>query len=687
MSFALGGCIGPPPYPPIVPRADAVGGDAADTVGAGLDGTAQLGPPCQIAEDCPTPTVCRGPAECSTSGTCSYAALDDVTCDDGDLCTIDDLCKGGLCVATAKDCNELAGPCATSWCDRSDGACKAAVLPDDTVCDSDDQCTIGSVCAAAVCVGGVPKPCSDGNECTVDACEAGSGACLHTPVDEGAACSDSDACTAADGCHAGLCLGYAFDEFEVAWWTRLGGEGDQSVQKLVPAADGSLYIVGVSSGAWGVGPTPEPPLQRGSGSLDAVIARLSPSGAVVWERTIAGTKFDLPRDAAANASGRLFVSMSASPDANLGTDLSPVLPLHIGPEVTEVLAAFDDGGALAWARGLSGAAGYSAVAASADGGVRALIQQVGSADILDAAGKVAWPLGSVSEESTRVWLADYDMAGNCTRATKVLEFDGSIGLVIGQPQVVEDAAGAAYVLHPCLGAVQWGDASWFTVSKVQSPRGALLARINPAGVVEWGRILQFSGAFADASHASLRRYGDGLVLSAHGYGPVSLLHAATNVDAEDARTPGPAGVPAGLIVWLGSDATVVAQAFTEGVVERGMWVSEGKVTLALASASAVTADGAGRERVVGSTSTATLGSSGDELSLVSLGSDGAVVAVSRFTVGPSATAAAVGEDRVLSLRTSGLVQGSWWSVQLPEPVGADQFLLRLRPPAESPCAK
>jgi RHS repeat-associated protein len=50
-----------------------------------------------------------------------------------------------------------------------------------------------------------PPSCDDGNPCTSDACVAG--VCTHTPVPNGAACSDGNACTQTDSCQAGACSG------------------------------------------------------------------------------------------------------------------------------------------------------------------------------------------------------------------------------------------------------------------------------------------------------------------------------------------------------------------------------------------------------------------------------------------------------------------------------------------------
>lgn len=63
-------------------------------------------------------------------------------------------------------------------------------------CSDGDACTVdGFDSGTGQCVH-APISCEDGDACTTDACTAGTGACVHTPL----SCDDSDACTA-DSCH------------------------------------------------------------------------------------------------------------------------------------------------------------------------------------------------------------------------------------------------------------------------------------------------------------------------------------------------------------------------------------------------------------------------------------------------------------------------------------------------------
>ena len=69
-----------------------------------------------------------------------------------------------------------------------------------------DACTTADTCAAGLCVGGPPPNCDDANICTDDSCDPATG-CVN--ANNTASCDDGDACTTADTCAAGACVGGA----------------------------------------------------------------------------------------------------------------------------------------------------------------------------------------------------------------------------------------------------------------------------------------------------------------------------------------------------------------------------------------------------------------------------------------------------------------------------------------------
>lgn len=73
-------------------------------------------------------------------------------------------------------------------------------------CDDGDACTTADACSQGACVG-TPYSCNDGNACTNDSCD-GAGACTH--ANTSGACDDGEPCTSVDTCAGGVCAGTPF---------------------------------------------------------------------------------------------------------------------------------------------------------------------------------------------------------------------------------------------------------------------------------------------------------------------------------------------------------------------------------------------------------------------------------------------------------------------------------------------
>jgi slime mold repeat-containing protein len=74
-------------------------------------------------------------------------------------------------------------------------------------CDDGDACTVDSCDASSGACVHAPRVCDDQNSCTSDSCDPATG-CTFTPVPAETACDDGNACTAGDACDAdGHCGG------------------------------------------------------------------------------------------------------------------------------------------------------------------------------------------------------------------------------------------------------------------------------------------------------------------------------------------------------------------------------------------------------------------------------------------------------------------------------------------------
>jgi uncharacterized repeat protein (TIGR01451 family) len=134
--------------------------------------------------------------KCGCVPDCKADGADGLACDDGDPCTVNDICKGGGCVATAKNACDDGLVCTDDGCDPKVGCIhKLNSAP----CEDGNACTGGDQCKAGACEPGSLTKCDDGSACTTDACDSGKG-CIFT-----SACDDGDGCTS-DFCgKGGIC--------------------------------------------------------------------------------------------------------------------------------------------------------------------------------------------------------------------------------------------------------------------------------------------------------------------------------------------------------------------------------------------------------------------------------------------------------------------------------------------------
>ena len=217
----IGGCL----HTPVADGTSCADGDACTTDDTCQSGTCTGGAPpacddglfCNGAEGCDPGTGCTaGTApECDDGVGCTVDACDE----NADACghaTDDAACDNGLFCDGTETCDDAAGCQAGAAPDCSDGiectldACSEA---DDTCSHdaNDDRCSDGDVCngaetcdAAAGCQAGTAPDCDDGTVCTTDTCDAAAG-CSNDPVANGSACADGDACNGAETCQAGIC--------------------------------------------------------------------------------------------------------------------------------------------------------------------------------------------------------------------------------------------------------------------------------------------------------------------------------------------------------------------------------------------------------------------------------------------------------------------------------------------------
>ena len=99
-----------------------------------------------------------------------------------------------------------------------------------------------------------------------------------------------------------------------AWAYTFGGTGEDLVNRVAVAPDGSVYVVGYFSGTI----DPGPGLLSSSGAADGVVIKLSPSGVPQWARAFGGPQDDQISGLAVAPSGVVFLSMDVTGPATIG---------------------------------------------------------------------------------------------------------------------------------------------------------------------------------------------------------------------------------------------------------------------------------------------------------------------------------------------------------------------------------
>ncbi|MCA9516309.1 MAG: hypothetical protein KC635_15310, partial [Myxococcales bacterium] len=180
------------------------GGGCDDADPCTVDTTCHEGACEGAAASCDDQNECTDDA-CVPGVGCTNTPADGATCSDGNDCTLGDTCLGGACQAGTDNTCDDGNPCTTDGC-GADGSCVYEPVDDGTTCDDEDACTgFGSApdaCVAGVCTGGGDVACSDGEDCTTDACDPDVG-CVFTPREGD--CEDGSLCTVGDTCGSGLC--------------------------------------------------------------------------------------------------------------------------------------------------------------------------------------------------------------------------------------------------------------------------------------------------------------------------------------------------------------------------------------------------------------------------------------------------------------------------------------------------
>ncbi|GEM_PF-959241 len=160
---------------------------------------------------CPPKDQCHVEGVCQPeTGLCQDVKADEMTaCDDGDACTLADACVDGVCTVQATvECLALDQCHVVGLCDSATGICSDPPAADETACNDENACTQLDWCQSGACVGTDPVVCVAMDQChVVGVCDPETGVCSDPMQEDGYGCDDGDACTQSDGCLEGVCTG------------------------------------------------------------------------------------------------------------------------------------------------------------------------------------------------------------------------------------------------------------------------------------------------------------------------------------------------------------------------------------------------------------------------------------------------------------------------------------------------
>jgi hypothetical protein len=308
----------------------------------------------------------------------------------------------------------------------------------------------------------------------------------------------------------------------LTWNTFLGGAGTDEAFGLALDTMGNVYVGGYSTAPWGA------PLQPFAGSVDAFVAKLDPSGNLIWNTFLGGSGVDEIYGLAADATGNIFVTgYSTAPWG------SPVLAF--GGGTATLVAKLDSTGTLIWNTFLGG--GFA----------------IGKAVALDAIGNVyltghsgeTWgsPIRAFIGGPYDAFAAKLDLNGNLIWNT----FLGGGGADYGNA-VAADSSGNVMV---------GGNSETGWDSPLQPYAGgiaAFIAKLDSSGTLTWNTFLGGGGndsveALALDSAGNIYVSGN----SASTWGSPVNPHTSFGEDALAAKLD-----PSGTLIWntfVGGSAT------------------------------------------------------------------------------------------------------------------------------------
>ena len=196
---------------------------------------------------------------------------------------------------------------------------------------------------------------------------------------------------------------------------RIGGGGTDVGTAVARDPSGALYLIGYFAGTADFDPGPGTVSLAPAGNIDAFVAKLDPSGALVWARRLGGSLADQGIGVAADASG---VYVTGTFEGAVDLDPGPGTANVTSQGGTDVfLLKLDGDGNFAWGRSFGGIVSDSGSAFALAGGALYLVGDYrGTVDLDPGPGVASF---TSANGTTDIFVSKFDLAGSLVWAKAV----------------------------------------------------------------------------------------------------------------------------------------------------------------------------------------------------------------------------------------------------------------------------
>lgn len=262
----------------------------------------------------------------------------------------------------------------------------------------------------------------------------------------------------------------------LAWVSRVGGTGADSVSSLARDVAGNLYLGGGFEGSVDFDPTAGLAVLNSTGNQDGYVAKFSASGLLLWARRFGGPAKDAVADVAVDAAQNVYAAGTFAGQADALPIPGPTI-LSDGAASDGFLLALDAGGTVRYALPIGGTQQDSAgaVGVSPAGVVTVAGTFRGSADFA----RNAIPVQVASQGGADVFLASYSSAGVLIRT---LDIGGLADQALAPGGLTVDATGGAAVLGTFAGATDFNPSPAIVSRTSIGATDVYLARFDANGV-------------------------------------------------------------------------------------------------------------------------------------------------------------------------------------------------------------